>query len=233
MSPPAGIRLVVMLSGRGSNYAALHAASGEAWFNAQIAGVISDRPEAAGLTMARSHGLDSVSIDRRRHATREGFEASLSAAIDGFEPDYIVLAGFMRVLGAAFVQRYAGRMINIHPSLLPAYRGLNTHQRVLEAGDRKHGASVHFVTPTLDGGPVLSQVSIEVGNDDTPDSLADRLLTHEHRLLCASVALLARVPVEVRHEDIVIDSVRLASPLVLGRDLDEHGHRTDSGQPGQ
>ncbi len=233
MTPAAGTRLVVMLSGRGSNFAALHAASEKPWFNAHIAGVVSDRPQAAGLALARSHGLDTVSVDRQTHADREDFEASLCAAIDGFEPDYIVLAGFMRVLSADFVQRYAGRMINIHPSLLPAYRGLHTHQRVLEAGDREHGASVHFVTPTLDGGPVLSQVRIEVKPDDTPDSLAERLLAHEHRLICASVALFARVPVEVRHEDIVIDSLRLASPLVLGRDFDEHGHHTGPGQPGQ
>ncbi len=233
MIEKAGKRLVVMLSGRGTNFAALQAASNQPWFNAHIAGVISDRSNAAGLGLARENGLDTVCVERTRHANRDAFESSLTAAIDGFEPDYIVLAGFMRVLGDAFVEQYAGRMINIHPSLLPAYRGLHTHRRVLEAGDREHGASVHFVTPTLDGGPVLSQVRIEVRDDDTPDSLADRLLAHEHRLLCASVALLARDPVEVRHEDIVIDNFRLAGPLVLGRDLDEHGQRTDPGRPGQ
>ena len=229
MTEPTGKRLVVMLSGRGTNFAALHAASDQPWFNAHIAGVISDRPEAAGLALAHSHGLDTVSIDRRRHSDRDSFEASLTAAIDGFAPDYIVLAGFMRVLGEAFVERYAGRMINIHPSLLPAYRGLHTHQRVLDAGDTKHGASVHFVTPTLDGGPVLSQVRIEVNEQDTAETLADRLLVEEHRLLPASVALLARYPVEVRHEDIFIDNSRLDAPLVLDRDLDEHGHRIGTG----
>lgn len=229
MTRSTGKRLVVMLSGRGTNFAALHKASGQPWFNAHIAGVVSDRPQAAGLALAREQGLDSVCVDRRRHADRDAFEASLTAAIDGFAPDYVVLAGFMRVLGEDFVRRYAGRMINIHPSLLPAYRGLHTHQRVLDAGDPHHGASVHFVTPTLDGGPVLSQVRIGVRNDDTPASLADRLLAHEHRLLPASVALLARYPVEVRHEDIVIDNTRLDRPVVLDHDLDEHGRRIGPG----
>jgi phosphoribosylglycinamide formyltransferase 1 len=218
-------RLVVLLSGRGSNFRALHKAQEKGWLGGRIVAVISDRAGSQGLERARALGLDTVCLERARHDNRESFETSLSSAIDGFDPALIVLAGFMRVLSAAFVSRYPARMINIHPSLLPRHRGLNTHQRVLDAGEREHGASVHFVTPQLDGGPVISQVRMAVASQDTAEILADRLLPLEHRLLPATVALLLHSLVEVRNETISIDNKKVARPLLLGRDLDDHGHR--------
>lgn len=217
-------RLVVLLSGRGSNFQALAEAC-ENWLPARIAAVISDRPSAGGLELASRRNIDTVCVDRSRHADRAEFEASLSAAIDGFEPDFIVLAGFMRVLSAGLVKGYLGRMINVHPSLLPKYRGLDTHQRALDAGDAEHGASVHFVTPQLDGGPVISRVRMQIRPDDTADALADRLLALEHQLLPATVALLLETHVEVRDEDIHIDNLQPGSGLELGIDIDERGQR--------
>lgn len=218
--------LVVLLSGRGSNFAALQRAEKAGWLGASIAGVISDRPRARGLALARDLGIDAVGVDRSAHADRDAFEASLSAAVDGFQPGYIVLAGFMRVLSAGFVKHYAGRLINIHPSLLPRHPGLNTHQRALDAGEAEHGASVHFVTPDLDCGPVISQVRIAIRPDDTATTLAERLLPLEHHLLPATMALLLRSRVEVADDSIDIDGHGLDCPLELDVDLDRRGVRS-------
>lgn len=225
-------RLVVLLSGRGSNFRAIQDAIDARLLAGRIAGVVSDRPQAGGLQLAADAGLDTLGIDRKRFADRAGFEGSLATAIDGFEPRYVVLAGFMRVLGTDFVNRYAGRLINIHPSLLPRHRGLNTHQRMLDAGEREHGASVHFVTPALDAGPVISQVKLEVEAHDTADDLADRLLPLEHRLYPATLALLLSHRVELRHETIFIDDRPLDRPLVLGRDLGPDGRLLERGDGG-
>ncbi|MFU8831987.1 MAG: phosphoribosylglycinamide formyltransferase [Wenzhouxiangella sp.] len=215
-------RLVVLLSGRGTNYAALQAAAND-WLGARIAGIISDRPTAPALDLAHRHGTDSVCVDRGQHPDRTTFEASLAAAIDGFKPSHIVLAGFMRVLSADFVRRYHGKMINIHPSLLPRYRGLDTHQRALDAGDAEHGASVHFVTPELDSGPVISQVRMPVLPRDDAASLSDRLLALEHRLLPSTMALLLQRLVELRDGELYVENRKLDHPLQLGRDLDDRG----------
>lgn len=220
-SDPA--RLVVLLSGRGSNFRAIHHAIGAGQADAQIAAVISDRPKAAGLQLAAEAGIDTVTLDRSRFVGREAFERSLETAIAGFNPKYVVLAGFMRVLGEHFVNRHLGRLINIHPSLLPRHRGLHTHQRVLEAGEREHGASVHFVTPALDAGPVISRVTIDVREGDTAETLAERLLPMEHTLYPATLALLLNHRVELRHESIQIDDQDLFRPLELGRDLAPDG----------
>ncbi|RFF26657.1 phosphoribosylglycinamide formyltransferase [Wenzhouxiangella sp. 15181] len=220
-------RLVILLSGRGSNFRAIHDAIVAGKINAEIAAVISDRPDAPGLQLAADAGIDTVTLERARFAGREAFERGLETAIAGFEPKYVVLAGFMRVLGADFVNRHLGSLINIHPSLLPRHRGLNTHQRVLDAGEREHGASVHFVTPALDAGPVLSRVTIDVRDDDDADMLADRLLPLEHRLYPATLALLLNHRVELRHETIQIDDQALDRPLDLDRDLDPDGHLLD------
>jgi phosphoribosylglycinamide formyltransferase-1 len=216
-------RLVVVLSGRGSNLAALCRAVESGNLPARIAAAVSDRPDAAGLVRAREAGIDAVSVDRARHRDRSSFERSLAIAIDGFEPHYILLAGFMRVLGERFVERYRGQLLNIHPSLLPRHRGLYTHRRALEAGDREHGASVHFVTPALDAGPVISQARIQVRPGDTADALADRLLPLEHVLYPATVALLLRHRVELRDDTVTIDKQALERPLVLGTDLGDDG----------
>ncbi|WP_376697004.1 phosphoribosylglycinamide formyltransferase [Wenzhouxiangella sp. EGI_FJ10305] len=220
-------RLVLLLSGRGSNFHAIHEAVEAGRLAGQITAVVSDRPNARGLALAAELGIDTVSLDPTRFADRAAFEQTLTRAIAGFEPSYIVLAGFMRVLGADFVNRHLGRLINIHPSLLPRHRGLNTHQRVLDAGEREHGASVHFVTPALDAGPVISRVTIDVGDGDDANSLADRLLPLEHRLYPATLALLLNQRVELRHECIRINDQTLAQPLELGRDLGLDGRLLD------
>lgn len=225
-------RLVVLISGRGSNFQAIQSAIEAGRLGARIAAVVSDRPQAAGLQRAAEAGIDTVSLDRARFRDRAAFESSLAFAIAGFEPQYVVLAGFMRVLGADFVAQHAGRLVNIHPSLLPRHRGLNTHQRVLEAGEREHGASVHFVTPALDAGPVISRVTIEVGSDDNAQTLADRLLPLEHRLYPATLALLLHHRVELRNESIQIDDQPLDRPLELDHDLRPDGRLLDRGHGG-
>lgn len=226
MSTPRS-RLLVLLSGRGSNFEALAEAC-DHWLDAEIVAVISDRADAGGVALAQSRGLDSVVVDRSLHPSRNEFETSLAAAIDGFEPDLIVLAGFMRVLSADLVGRYPGRMINIHPSLLPRYRGLDTHRRALEAGDTEHGASVHFVTAELDGGPIISRARMAIQPGDTPEALAQRLLPLEHRLLPASVALLLQVSVERRYDTFSTPPDHRPDRAVeLGATLDDHGHRLE------
>lgn len=232
MSDHGPARLVVLASGRGSNMTAIARAVEAGHLGARIAAVVSDRPDAGALAAAAKRGLDTVTVDRRRFRRREAFEASLTAAIDGFEPTWIVLAGFMRVLGRSLVEHHRGRMVNIHPSLLPRHRGLDTHRRVLDAGEPDHGASVHFVTPTLDAGPVISQVRLDVQPGDTADTLAERLLPLEHRLYPATLALLLNHRVELIDETIQLDNTPLDQPLVLDRDLSADGRLLDGGHAG-
>ncbi len=222
----------MLLSGRGSNFQAIQAAVEAGRLAARIAAVISDRPDARGLARAAAAGVDTVAVDRARFPDRASFEDSLSTVVTGFEPRHVVLAGFMRVLGERFVNRHLGRLVNIHPSLLPRHRGLNTHQRVLDAGERVHGASVHFVTPALDAGPVISTVSLAVEPGDTADALADRLLPLEHRLYPATLALLLNHRVELDHDFIRIDDQKLDRPLELGRDLGPDGRLLDGRRGG-
>ncbi|NYH13651.1 phosphoribosylglycinamide formyltransferase-1 [Paraburkholderia bryophila] len=159
--------------------AIVRACSDEVW-PAQVAAVIANRPDAAGLAFAASHGIATAVVDHRQYPDRDSFDAALAQQIDGFAPDLVVLAGFMRVLTAGFVDRYAGRMLNVHPSLLPSFPGLKTHQQALDAGVRLHGASVHFVTSQLDHGPIVAQAAVPVENGDTPAMLAERVLAIEH-----------------------------------------------------
>ncbi len=171
--------IVILISGRGSNMESIvHAAIP----GARIAAVVSNRPDAQGLEFAAARGIPAVVVDHKAFSGREAFDAALAEAIDGFSPDLVVLAGFMRILGDGFVLRYAGRLLNIHPSLLPAFPGLDTHRRALEAGVRVHGATVHFVTPTLDCGPVVIQAVVPVFADDDEATLAARVLAEEHRI---------------------------------------------------
>ena len=223
MKAPDRRRILVLLSGRGSNYQALRQAEQDGRLGGEILGVISDRVDAAGLSLARADGIDALCIARQRYPERDAFEQALGTAIACFDAHWIVLAGFMRVLSAGFVAAHHGRMLNIHPSLLPRHRGLHTHQRVLEAGEREHGASVHFVTPELDGGPVISQVHMSVESGDSAETLAARLLPLEHRLLPATMALLLSEPVEVGDEYIAIREKNLVQPLRLGPDLSDDG----------
>lgn len=180
-------RVVVLISGRGSNLMALHQrlcmlAQAETGV-AEIVAVISNKPEAAGLHWAQAQGIEAGWLDRRDFESREAYDEALAHVVSDFHPDLVVLAGFMRVLTKGFVQRFAGRLINIHPSLLPAFPGLQTHQRALEAGVCVHGATVHFVNEQLDGGPIIAQAFVPVLQSDEVHSLADRVLHAEHRLL--------------------------------------------------
>ncbi|WP_061166932.1 phosphoribosylglycinamide formyltransferase [Caballeronia hypogeia] len=173
-------KIVILISGRGSNMEAVVRACAREGWPARIRAVISNRPDAAGLGFAQANGIETAVVDHRKFESRESFDAALASEIDRFEPDLVVLAGFMRVLTDAFVEKYAGRMINIHPSLLPCFPGLRTHQQALDAGVRVHGASVHFVTPTLDHGPIVAQGAVPVIAGDDAAALAARVLKVEH-----------------------------------------------------
>lgn len=211
------IRLVALISGRGSNLQAVIDAIRNDRLNADPVAVISNRPAAAGLERARHAAIPTDVVDHRAHPDRDRFDAALIETIDRFAPDLIILAGFMRILGPAFVTRYHGRLLNIHPSLLPAYRGLDTHARVIAAGEREHGASVHFVTPELDGGPVIARARIEVLANDDPDSLAARVLTQEHRLYPTVISWFAAGRVRLRNDRVWFDDHPLTHPLDIDR----------------
>ena len=175
-------KLVILISGRGSNMEAIvRACSREGW-PAQVAAVIANRPDAAGLEFAASQGIATAVVDHRQFSDRETFDAALAREIDAFAPDLVALAGFMRVLTPGFVDRYAGRMLNVHPSLLPSFTGLKTHQQALDAGVRLHGASVHFVTSELDHGPIVLQSAVPVLQGDDAAALAGRVLETEHTI---------------------------------------------------
>ena len=173
-------RVVILISGRGSNMEALIRAREAGELPVEIAAVISNKPDAGGLATARDHDIPTAVVAHRDYPTREAFDAALGLKIEEFRPDLVVLAGFLRVLTADFVRHYEGRLINIHPSLLPAFTGLHTHERALEAGCKVHGATVHFVTAELDHGPIIIQAAVPVLPDDTPDTLAARVLKQEH-----------------------------------------------------
>ena len=170
--------VVILISGRGSNLGALL----DATLPGRIAAVISNRPEAKGLDLARAKGVAARVVDHKGYASRDAFDTALAAEIDSHGADLVVLAGFMRILGADFVRRYSGRLLNIHPSLLPVFPGLDTHARALAAGVKIHGCSVHFVTPDLDSGPIVIQAAVPVRTDDDEDRLAARVLAQEHRV---------------------------------------------------
>ena len=180
-------RIAILISGRGSNMSALLAATGDGRIAATVAGVVSNRPDAGGLALAASQHVPTSVVDHRRFADRDAFDHALAAAIDTFAADLVVMAGFMRIVSAGFVERYAGRLINIHPSLLPSYPGLHTHRRALADGVRIHGCTVHFVTATVDHGPIIAQGAVAVHDNDTEATLAARVLAVEHRILVSAV----------------------------------------------
>lgn len=178
----ADCNVVVLISGSGSNLQALIDSIAQDGNPARIGAVISNRADAYGLQRAQAAGIATRVLDHKQFDGREAFDAALVECIDAFAPQLVILAGFMRILTPAFVSHYSGRLLNIHPSLLPKYKGLHTHQRALEAGEREHGCSVHFVTEELDGGPLVVQAIVPVQSDDTPDSLAQRVHAEEHRI---------------------------------------------------
>lgn len=172
--------IVVLISGRGSNMEAIVQACATEGWNARVAAVVSNRPDASGLAFARARGIATAVVDHQRYESREAFDAELARVIDGFSPDVLVLGGFMRILTTGFVSHYAGRMVNVHPSLLPAFAGLHTHRRAIEAGCKAAGATVHFVTAELDHGPIIAQAVVPVLPGDTEQTLAARVLAREH-----------------------------------------------------
>lgn len=172
--------IVILISGRGSNMEAIVDSCAREQWPARIVAVISNKATASGLQFAASKGIATAVVDHKQFDSREAFDAELARVIDGFAPDVVVLAGFMRILTEGFVRHFEGRMLNIHPSLLPAFAGLNTHQRAIDAGCKLAGATVHFVTPELDHGPIVAQAAVPVLADDTEASLSARVLAQEH-----------------------------------------------------
>ena len=190
--------IVILISGRGSNMEAIVRACATECWDARIAAVLSNRTDAPGLAFARGQGIATVAVDHKAFDSRDAFDLELTRSIESFAPDVVVLAGFMRILGDAFVRRFEGRMVNVHPSLLPAFTGLHTHRRAIEAGCKLAGATVHFVTPALDHGPIIAQAAVPVLPGDTPESLAARVQAREHVLYSRAVGWLVAGALSVR-----------------------------------
>ena len=202
---PVTCVVVVLLSGTGSNLQALIDSNDVKQSSAKIRAVISNRADAYGLQRAKDAGIDTRVLDHKAFEGREAFDAALIEIIDTFNPQLVVLAGFMRILSPDFVRHYQGRLLNIHPSLLPKYKGLHTHQRALEAGDSEHGCSVHFVTEELDGGPLVVQAVIPVESDDSPHSLAQRVHTQEHQIYPLAVRWFAEGRLSLDEQGALLD----------------------------
>ena len=190
-------RVAILISGRGSNMTALIEAASEADFPAAIALVISNRPDAKGLELARARGIATAVVDHRAYASREAFDAALAAKLADAHIELVCLAGFLRMLTAGFVEAWRGRMLNIHPSLLPEFKGLDTHARALAANAKIHGCTVHFVVPELDSGPIVLQARVPVVDGDDADSLSERVLAAEHRIYPAALKLVAEGKVTI------------------------------------
>lgn len=218
---PGRLPIVVLISGRGSNLKALIDAVARDGLPVVIRAVVTDRADAAGLRHAQAAGIATEALDPRDYPDRAAFDAALVERIDRYAPGLVVLAGFMRILSPHFVARYVGRLINIHPSLLPAFKGLHTHRRALEAGAAEHGASVHLVTEELDGGPVVVQVAIPVRADDTPESLAARVLKEEHRLYPLAVRWFAEGRLTWDNGRVLLDGGPLDRPVRLSPGPDD------------
>ncbi|OOZ34764.1 phosphoribosylglycinamide formyltransferase [Solemya velesiana gill symbiont] len=206
--------LVVLISGSGSNLQAIIDGAA-ADLPVEIRAVISNRTDAYGLERARKAGIATKVLDHKDYADREGYDQALGDLIETYEPGLVILAGFMRILSAEFVSRFHGRMFNIHPSLLPKYRGLHTHKRALDANDELHGASVHFVTEELDGGPLVLQVNVPVEEDDTEESLAARVLTQEHIIYPTAIRWFAEGRLKMNGSQVVKDGIPLDGPVTM------------------
>jgi len=218
-TPP--LRIVVLVSGRGSNLKAIAARADAGELPVRIAAVVSDRADAGALEWARERGISTSVLSPRDFPDRESYGQALGDIVASHAPQLVVLAGFMRILSDEFVLRFASRMLNIHPSLLPKYAGLHTHRRALEAGEREHGASVHFVTPELDGGPVVLQAKVPVLPGDDEDSLAARVLREEHVIYPQSIGWFAAGRLAFRDGAAWLDGRRLEAPVVLGNETKE------------
>jgi phosphoribosylglycinamide formyltransferase 1 len=196
-------RVAILISGRGSNMASLIAAAQAPDYPAEIVLVAANRPEAPGLADAAGHGIPTRALDHKAYPSREAFDAALQAELVAAEVDLVCLAGFMRIFSAGFVESWAGRMINIHPSLLPLFKGVHTHAQALEAGVRLHGCTVHYVVPELDAGPIIAQAAVPVRPGDDADTLAARILVQEHRLYPQALALIAGGQVRLEGERVM------------------------------
>ena len=205
------LRIVVLISGRGTNLQAVVDAVAEGSLPVDLRAVVSNEPDAPGLGRAREAGCETVVVPHRDYPTRERFDAALAAALDAFDPGLVVLAGFMRILTSGFVHRYAGRLINVHPSLLPEFPGLDTHARAIGAGAKTHGATVHFVTGALDGGPIIAQARVPVLAGDCPDVLAARVLAQEHVILPRVIGWFAQRRIEVGDGGVLLDGLPVRS----------------------
>jgi phosphoribosylglycinamide formyltransferase-1 len=224
MSTPARlpVRVVVLVSGRGSNLRAVVERAAEGALPIQIIAVISDRSDAGALSWAAQQGIATAVVHPTDYTSREAYGRAVADLVSAYEPGLVLLAGFMRILSDDFVQRFAGRLLNIHPSLLPKYPGLHTHRRALAAGDAEHGASVHFVTPELDGGPVVIQAVVPVLPGDDETRLASRVLKAEHRIYGECVGWHATGRLELRGDAVWLDGRRLESPVVVRYDSEEN-----------
>ncbi len=212
------MNIVVLISGSGTNLQAMIDAAEAGKISGNIAAVISNRADAKGLTRARHHGIDTVVVDHTGYGTREAFDADLLQAIEHYQPDLVVLAGFMRILTDHFVDHFSGRMLNIHPSLLPKYKGLNTHQRALDAGEKEHGCSVHFVSSELDSGAVIGQAKVKVDVNDTAETLSQKVQQQEHALYPACVDLFCSKAIRLTPEGVYYQGSLLPA---TGLDLTE------------
>ncbi|AOS97411.1 Phosphoribosylglycinamide formyltransferase [Microbulbifer aggregans] len=211
-------RVVVLISGSGTNLQAIIDGAAEQQCPYEVCAVISNKPEAYGLARANDAGIETAVVNHREYLDREGFDTALIEVIDRYQPELVVLAGFMRILTPGFVRHYSGRLINIHPSLLPKYQGLHTHQRALDAGDSEHGATVHFVTEELDGGPPIVQAVVPVESGDTAQSLAQRVQVQEHIIYPLAVEWFAEGRLRMACDRAELD----------GHPLPASGHRIDS-----
>jgi len=216
----SGLPIVVLVSGRGTNLEALLAAHARGDLPVECRAVISNRPGVAALDRAAAHGVAAEVVDHKAYDERAAFDAALAETIDRHAPALIVLAGFMRILTDGFIERYRDRMLNIHPSLLPDFRGLHTHRRALEAGVERHGATVHFVTPELDGGPAILQATVPVEPGDTEETLAARVLEREHRIFPLAVRWFAQGRLTFDGGTACLDGTALATPVVDPGDIE-------------
>lgn len=207
--PP--LSLVILISGNGSNLQAIIDAITAGTLNANIAAVISNRSNAYGITRAQNAAIPVQVIEKKNFAHRDAFDLALQQLIESYQPNLVVLAGFMHILSPALVQAYKGRMLNIHPSLLPKYPGLHTHAQALQAKDSHHGASVHFVTEELDGGPIVAQACLTIHEDDTPTTLQARVHQLEHQLYPTVIQWIADKRLELKHEVVYLDNVKIAA----------------------
>ena len=216
IAAPSPLPVVILISGRGSNLQSIIDAVAQQRLAVDIRAVISNRPAAAGLQRAREAGLAVEVVDHTQFPDRQAFDQALLTCIERFQPALVVLAGFMRILTAGFVHHYQGRMLNIHPSLLPAFPGMNTHRRALQAGCSQHGASIHFVTEAVDGGPVVLQAQVPVQPDDTATTLAARVLEQEHRLYPLAISWFAEQRLQLDSSgQATLDGKVLTGPVIV------------------